>query len=302
MVTELRTKKRHMARKAHHYIPRYYLKGFTESQSGSIIWVYEKGKQRRFRASINNVAHENYFYAIKRREGQRDTDAVETYLAEQVEEPANPVIQKIRNYVLPTQDERVQLSLYMDVMLKRVPQHRERIIKASPAVAASVNDRWDRAFDDAIRQQPERFATIEKNRELVRQIVARFAESPPSETKVPRMSFRIARAFYEMTWQFLTYRKQPVFVTNDNPLFFFEGIGIGKQESEITFPISSEIVLWGTHRQDLKEGFFDVGKRIVDEVNDRAGSVATRFLYYCQDADWVVELANRQRYTLNRIV
>jgi hypothetical protein len=69
-----------------HYLPRYYLKGFTESPTSELIWVYEKNCDRVFRTSVGNVACEHGFYC----------EMDEKYLANVIEGPANPVIAKIR--------------------------------------------------------------------------------------------------------------------------------------------------------------------------------------------------------------
>ena len=70
-----------------HYIPQYYLEGFTDLPASSNIWVYEKGSSRTFRTAIKTVANEN----------KRWPKSVEAYLANKVEAPAKPVLDKIRN-------------------------------------------------------------------------------------------------------------------------------------------------------------------------------------------------------------
>ena len=59
----------------YHYIPRYYLKGFTEVDDSEFIWAYEKGTQNFFRTNIRNVAQETRFYS----------DETESYLTDAIE-------------------------------------------------------------------------------------------------------------------------------------------------------------------------------------------------------------------------
>src|SRR5947209_17314037 len=43
---------------AHHYLPRFYLKGFTEKKQ---LWVYEKGKPPRASKPKYEAQRENYY-------------------------------------------------------------------------------------------------------------------------------------------------------------------------------------------------------------------------------------------------
>jgi uncharacterized protein DUF4238 len=79
-----------------------------------------------------------------------------------------------------------------------------------------------------------------------------------------------------MTWQFLTCGSGQVFLTCDNPVFYFEEIGIGKPYSEVTVPLSSQIALWANWRQDLKEGFVPTTSQAVKEINRRTVTRAAR--------------------------
>ena len=54
-----------MKAKKQHYVPRFYLEGFTnsleEERGRSVLWVYEKGREPR-RSAPKNEAFEKYFY------------------------------------------------------------------------------------------------------------------------------------------------------------------------------------------------------------------------------------------------
>lgn len=53
-----------------HYVPQYYLKGFSELL-GKSIWVYDKQEKRKYSSQVKSVANETRFY----------TPAIEQYLA-----------------------------------------------------------------------------------------------------------------------------------------------------------------------------------------------------------------------------
>ena len=105
-----------------------------------------------------------------------------------------------------------------------------------------------------------------------------------------------------MTWTFLTSEKKQPFLTNDNPVFFFEGLGIGKHQSEITFPISGTIALWATWRTNLAEGYVAAKDAATREINRRIASAATRYVYYSIQAPWVVSLINKKNLKLHRLL
>ena len=43
-----------------HYVPQYYLKGFSESDD--MLWAYEKGTEHKFKSKIKNIGNITNFY------------------------------------------------------------------------------------------------------------------------------------------------------------------------------------------------------------------------------------------------
>src|SRR6266481_2472986 len=58
--------------RAHHYVPVFYLKGFTSPipRDKEYLWVYEQGKPIRKSKPVNE-AHERDFYAYEDEDGKR---------------------------------------------------------------------------------------------------------------------------------------------------------------------------------------------------------------------------------------
>lgn len=282
----------------HHYIPRYYLGGFcAPSSSRSIIYVYEKGSQNVFSTSIKNVAQITQYYS-------EDT---EEYLANQVEGPANSVIKKIRDRQVITTEDKIILSRYMITMFKRVPTGKERLEQKSPEIYSSVLDRVEDALDDllirfpnndSLQRKAEELSIIRQKLEIDKEYRARFIEDAWLKIMDPEMTPKSLGALSHMTWQFLTYDKEWVFLTSDNPLFFFSKIGIGNERSEVTFPLSSNIVLWATWRRDIGEGYFPAKQRSVHQINRRTVSIANRYVFHASEADWIISLVNKKRHSL----
>ena len=61
----------------HHYVPQYYLKGFTESDE-DLLWAFEKGTGSKFNTQIKNIGNVTRFYSYE----------VEQYMANTIEGPA----------------------------------------------------------------------------------------------------------------------------------------------------------------------------------------------------------------------
>src|SRR5258707_11587264 len=73
--------------RAHHYVPVFYLKGFTSpiAKDKEFLWVYEQGKPIRKSKPVNE-AHERDFYSYededgKRRDLERPLSGIESTMA-----------------------------------------------------------------------------------------------------------------------------------------------------------------------------------------------------------------------------
>ncbi len=78
-----------------HYVPRYYLKGFSTLDNPEQVYLYRKGSTNSVRTNVINVGQENDLYP----------DELETKITQEVEEIAKPILEKIRNFQVPTLDE-----------------------------------------------------------------------------------------------------------------------------------------------------------------------------------------------------
>ena len=114
-------------------------------------------------------------------------------------------------------------------------------------------------------------------------------------------SEEVTELLNNMTWRFLVIESEPAFLTSDNPVFYFEGMGLNKPESELSFPISSNIVLWSTWRQDLPEGYFQTNKQVVKEMNRRMAQNASRYIFYASEKKWIMPFIKKNEWHLNKI-
>lgn len=154
----------------HHYLPQYYLKGFSETVD-NMLWAYEKGSGKKFNTQIKSLANINDFYSHE----------TEQYLANDIEGPANEVLDKIRGRHLINDDDKNTFAKYMAVMWKRVPRGKEDLKKMAPRIADGIAKKLSSDLDNAIAKNPQNAEFIEKRRKEIDDIVSTYAVNPPKD-------------------------------------------------------------------------------------------------------------------------
>jgi len=279
----------------YHYVPQYYLKGFSES-NGDLLWVYEKGAGHKFNTHIKNIGNIAKFYSPE----------VEQYLANTIEGPANNILDVIRNRHKISEDDKKIFGEYMAVMWKRVPRGKERFKEMAPSISQKLSEELNRDLDIIASQEPAKATLIERRKTEIKEILDKYAEDPPEKiwlTNIPpERSSRVVAAIRSMNWTFLTFDEKPAFLTCDNPIFYFTGIGVGNPESEITFPISSNIVLWATWRNDLPQDYIQTNIKVVKEINRRTAHNASRYVFHGRDEHWIEPFIKKHSWQLHRLI
>ena len=272
-----------------HYVPRAYLRGFCEKGT-EMIFAYEKGSRRSFRTNIVNVAQERNYYP-------KD---VEKRLANEVEDPSNEVIRRIqaaRENI--SREDKVTLAYYMATMMKRVPRHRQRLKALIPEVLDDTFNKFYSQMAAAREIFPQYSENIEHHLGRARELEDRYKKALPqdlvTEIQAPWPSPDVVASISSMTWRFGFSGGPSYFLANDNPLFFFEGWGVGSENSEITFPLSSAVVLHANLQTGADMIYLDLVQDLVKEVNRRSAFYATRFLFYYREEEWVKTLAQKKR-------
>lgn len=302
-------------KRRHHITPAFYLRGFTCAERGkeSFIWVYERGlpyKPGYIKTGVYNpcqrpvkaTGFEWDYYAFEKPDGSGwDYETYENALAK-VEEEAKPAIQRLRRHELVEGADRMALATYMAVMIKRVPRRREWADEMWPEFirqfeqGAKVVEQLDAHEQDTSPSDTKRLANIARMRAEYLGLMEQYksAESIPRHILLPILinQSKIPPALYDMTWRLLVCDKDDFFLTSDNPLWFDEELGIGNQRLEVSFPVSSDAALV-ISRKTAAEGVFRAGRRVVDEVNRRSATRATRYLYGSRAEAWVVKFLLR---------
>jgi len=99
-----------------------------------------------------------------------------------------------------------------------------------------------------------------------------------------------------MVWTFYVAPKPHAFLTSDNPVFISKEFGLGKNVSELSFPISSDVTLVASWINVSKEGFSEAPPKLLKELNRRTISEASQYVYFSENCDWVITILGKGSY------
>ncbi|WP_319523848.1 DUF4238 domain-containing protein [uncultured Desulfosarcina sp.] len=267
-------------------------KGFSKD-NGKNIWVYDKHENREFATQVKSVGNITNFYSAD----------VEQYLADIIEGPANTVIERIRNQEQISDSEKEILSEYMAVMFKRVPRGLERLNEMAPSICTDLHNKISKDLLQIAKEEPDKVHVVNNRLAEIEKILEKYAKNPPKEIWLenipPGRSPQMVAALVGMKWRFLVIENSMNFLTSDNPFFHFTSIGVGNPESEACFPISNKILLWATWRNDLPLGYITATKQGIKEMNRRAASNATRFIFNIEFESWILPFIKKKQWKLH---
>lgn len=275
-----------------HYLPRFYLKGFT---SDECLWVYDQHKTLPFKSSPKSVANENNMYG----------EEIEQLLANQVEEPAKLAIEKIRKGHLPNAKDREFLARYIINLWKRVPNGRDRVAARMPEVAEAVRKELHFTLDHLAQLGSEEEKQAHIKRKQIDEVLNQYIRTTPPEiwqaSLIKGSSGQPESVLLDMNWHFLQSRDEN-FLTSDNPVFFFEQEGMGSDKAELTLPLSSKVCLWAHKLGNKYPDFYEAKPIAIKSINRRVAYNATRFVYSAREASWIMPFVKKAKsHEINRL-
>jgi len=267
-----------------HYLPQHYLKGFAVNDR---LWIYDLELGRSRPGQPKSEANVNGLWP----------NELERHLAEKIEGPAQNVVDRIRQRRPIAHSERRVLAIYLLTMWKRVPAGKERVARNLPIVAKGTRARLHARFELAAALTPELRTETEAAKRLADEILNRYIADPPDhfwhhsvrEENTPRMM----GALLDMTWTFLV-SDSDLFLTCDDPLFFFTRTGISDPAAELSIPLSSTISLLAHRQGEQRDQFRDVRPSTVVQLNRRTACNARRFMYSESAIPWALKLGRHK--------
>lgn len=273
-----------------HILPQFYLRGFA-SPAESEVWTYEKGKDCPRLLPIKNVA-----------QGRRLYGDIEGFLTKDIEGPAIDALRKIRNQEKVPDSLKQVLSKYVYVFAKRVPAAFKRFKDKAPEIAREEMKKIDGRLREYEEENPGKADRCSQIRKDAQRIINDLAQNPSREIWANSIQYGnkdIPGWLSGMMWTFYVCAPPDIFITSDNPVFIHRAIGIGKQHSDLSFPVSKSVSLLASrqNRRDLQ--FQEATPQQIKELNRRTAFNAMRFAYGPVDRGWIADLLNKPKHEIH---
>ena len=244
----------------HHYIPQFYLRGFSLDKKHLYILDKLAETKNRFRyQTIKSVAFQKHLYIYQTKDKKKET--LEG-LFSQIEGRAAEIIRKVEQKQILNNQQRNDLSIFLSFLWIRVPYSKdkfkrdtqqlyEKIARKSIAITPKKNlkdffkkrgkELTDKKIDDLID-----FATNEKR--------SKINVTVPQGYWIKQMltlGIDISPALEITDWEFRIARQPFAFITSDNPFMLipshpvhpFEGLGLLTPGAKKIIPITAKICL-----------------------------------------------------------
>jgi hypothetical protein len=286
----------------HHYVPRCWLAGFTESgEKDARLWVTDLSRQRQWPSTPNNAGHIRDFYRLS--DPAPDPVVVEKFFSV-LEDQVAPLLKSIdRERRRPDDDELDALLHFMAYQWVRVPRFRpfafqvmDRMVRERLAEELQSRETWLAALNEAGMDPDAPGAAYEG--------MKRFFESGEwnisAETdwymqRAFKSAERILGRLRERNWG-ISFTGQGRFIASDNPV-----VMDGERGKMLGFR-NAEFVLYPVSRHAFLTGTLERIKQPVQNFNHFA-SLNTMMLLgadaqvysHIQDFSWLDE--NRQHQT-----
>jgi len=280
-------------KKRHHYIPVFYLNGFTDKNG--CLYVYDKDNKPVFESSPEGIAYENHYFSFMTPHGEKDSETVENNVMSLEGEFAK-VIKKIHNCEDLTVDDRMIFALFIASMMVRVPNMRDNIrrstaemIKHMSVFMSSHKNNFERMME---KYENDTGKQIGMNVEELRQWMRNPDNYDVTVDKEYATAMALslledfAKVFFQMKWAFLKATADYKYITGDNPLRYvdpthnphsFYGVGLANKNIEVSLPLSKEICAFGSWK--YREGHMQANNQHVKHLNRMTVIASVKFVF-----------------------
>ena len=253
------------------------------------VWVYDKLKDKTYLTSVERAAKERGFY----------TPEVETDLAERVEGPAEPLLEKLCAGQLLDPKEKWKIAEYISIMKKRGHDHRMK----AEALIPEMQEKTLTDLETEIMELPDSELRKRHLEDLAR-LREDWKDSLPDDVRTnilqPWVTPEFVEVVFGMRWLYLRCAGSQKLVSCDNPFFYFTDTGIKDPNSGFSIPLSSDLALMATTARFPDQGFYEASDRRMREINRRSISNATRFVYFSEKVDWIPVMLRKRTIQLTR--
>lgn len=281
--------------KRHHVIPQFYLKGFVNDSTGKIM-VHDKINGNIYATNVLNCSVIQHYYSFEHEDGRRD-DFIEKYFSK-IESEASPIFEQLKlgNYSLSDEHQDL-LVFFISILMFRNPKHRqsfqefqERAARTQTAILCSSRDLMESHIRQLESKEGKKIdVDIDKLMEFGRDQSRYNIEIHPNSSLKPMLeiSLNIYNVMRKMNWIFAKANGECNFIAGDFPIGMVNPkvpagrpIGIGMQNTEVFFPISSQVCMIGSwHDMSTISIPAILSSLIIMGINESIVSSATRCFY-----------------------
>lgn len=251
-----------MAKKRQHYIPRFYLNHFIDTDTPVLqtpyVWIFDKKSERIKNKAPLNFAYRHGYNNIIDENGKISSKVEEQFQV--IEDKAARIIRKLLNLKYVSKIEREDLAVFIYTMRARIPYFK-LIFKE-----VVENEEYNKQLNDD---------HIDVNQ----------IESNLAMDSVIRTSF-MGKLLLRMFWSVLIAPDNISFITSDNPVIvldpnapMLQSIGFAtSKDSEIIFPLSPKVCLYGSwiKRKKILEY---INKDYTEDINFEIFKYSFKYLY-----------------------
>ena len=292
-------------KKLHHFLPRFYLRGFTSNDEGQIE-QYFLSDNNTVTTHINNAGAEKFLYSIRSEDHDKD-DKIENMFAE-FENYMAPAIAKIRQTPKSlSPEEKEWVVQFVTFQYLRTPKI---ITRAGDLSETFVYERLEELAKD-----PERLKKVHEEAGIKDFSIEELKEFMLKKQDAYKVKFSnnhilghilklygtVFPILFCLNWKVLESPHNHYFVTSDFPVstllptptgnIIVSG-AIGNPLAEIAIPISSNLCLTANRNGNNFFKHVKVSTKIVKWINMRTIACANNFLYAKTFTAEIEELIN----------
>jgi len=283
--------------RAHHYVPVFYLKGFTSPKDREYLWVYEQGKSVRKSKPVNE-AHERDFYSFideddQRRDLEQPLSRIESEIA--------PLFRAIDDgYHRLHDDDFEGLTIFMALLWVRGPFGKDFVNRLSSQVMKHQTKTFAEDADKFKKKYEEFLKESGTQTHLSAEEMRAFALSDNWEVEQTSHGYTLQRMFEGMPmisnalrqkpWEVLVSEGDNYFCTSDFPIVTVQpeserkaviiGMGFEMPGVDVLFPLTKRACL--RLRDRARSSGQSVNGAMVREINKILMTAARRFIYACE--------------------
>ena len=280
--------------KNQHYLPRFYLKGYSNPDAPGLLYVYKKGSSHWMKRGIKNIASQDYLHSF------RDTTGMMRHEIEimfsQLEANFSPVLGKVLAGQTLSYDEEFTLSCFLMTTWQRVP---EQVTHLNNFVSGMGQDLLEVSYR-LYTQNPEALELVKAEYKRETGKDALYSLKPedldPSKLRIEanrnmtltvmiEEAISLSEIIQQMGWAFLKSASPNYFITSDSPFCLITPgndktiykNGLAYHNAEVSMPLSRNIAFFAGWKMKGRR-WLRASESVVEKINCRTACLASREL------------------------